>query len=179
MIMSEEMTAVVAAEKVVAGLEAKRVKLIERGRDIADERAVLGYGAHVDNDKDSRAKLDKLNAEAAVHASELASLDAALRTAGEKLAASRRAEALAADRENAREVRRVIDEMAEHGQVVDDVLADLIDAGTNLRACLNRLHGLGCNSPSHEVLATLGQLCILTALGKSIWKRGFETLAPS
>jgi hypothetical protein len=177
--VGEQQKASVEAERIVASLEQKRAKCIQRGTDIADERAVLGYGTHVDNDKASRAKLDKLNAEAAVHASELASLDAAIREAGERLAAARHVEAIEADKANAREVAKVVDELAEHGQVVDDVLHDLIEAGANLRAALNRLHGLGCNNPSHEQLATLGHLSILTALNKTIWKRGFETLAPN
>ena len=60
------MTDVEKAQAVIADLEAKRAKLIQRGTDIADERAVLGYGAHAENDKASRDKLNKLNAEAVV-----------------------------------------------------------------------------------------------------------------
>ena len=76
-------------------------------------------------------------------------------------------------------MRKVIDELASHGEVVDDCLHDLVEAGVNLRACLNRLHGLGCGSPTHEQLATFGHICVVTALGASIWRRGFEVVAPN
>jgi hypothetical protein len=129
-------------------------------------------------DVKSRKRLDDINTALATHASELASIDAAIGAAGERLAAARQAEAIAADKANALEVRTVIEELAEHGQVLDDALADVVTAGANLRACLNRLHNLGVGHPSHEVLATLGNLAIRTAMQKSIWSRYYEAIAP-
>ena len=79
-----------AAEQVIRDLEAKRQKLAERALRIADERRAIAYEAHAADDQKARSKLDKLNAEAATHASELASLEDAISAAQAKLQASAR-----------------------------------------------------------------------------------------
>jgi hypothetical protein len=175
--MSEQ-TNTAKAEALVALLEGKRAKLIQDATDLQDERAHVALAAHT-GDKAARKRLDEINAALAVHQSEPASLDAALRAAGEKLAAARTAEAIAQDRTVALQVKQVIAELQEHGAVLDDALADLVTAGANLKACFDRLALLGVTSPRYEQLAVLGNLAILTALGQTIWKRGFETLAPN
>jgi hypothetical protein len=100
------------------------------------------------------------------------------KTATANLAAARHAAAVEDDKASAREVAKVLAQLAEHAEVVDDCLADLVTAGDHLRASLNALRELGVRHISHEMLATYGHLAILTALNKTIWRRGFETLAP-
>ena len=167
----------VEAERIVASLEAKRAKCIQRGTDLQDERANVALAAHTGDGK-ARKRLDEINAALATHASELASIDAAIRAAGERLAAARHAEAIEADKANARQIKQVVADLQEHGAVLDNSLADLVTAAANLKECFDRLARLGVSSPRHEQLAVMGNLSILTALGQTPWRRYFQTLAP-
>ena len=72
------------AERVLAELEAKRAACVTRGTDLADERASVALAAHT-GDAAARKKLDALNRESAEHASELRSIDEALKAAAVKL----------------------------------------------------------------------------------------------
>jgi hypothetical protein len=177
-----EQDAVVAAEKVVADLEAKRRVLIEaRAADDAERRAVA-FAAHSNGGsaegKAARATLDKLNAAAVRFDSEFRSIEDAVAVAQDRLQQARQQEAIEADKAAAREAVKVLDELCEHGTVLDDALADAVTAGANLRDCLNRLHNLGISHPSHEMLHTIGNLAFRTAMTKSIWSRYHEAVAP-
>jgi chromosome segregation ATPase len=85
------------AEAVVVQLEQKRSACIARGTELQDERANVALDAYTSDPK-ARRRLDEINAAVATHASELASLDAALRVAAERLDRARAAEATASDR---------------------------------------------------------------------------------
>src|SRR5262249_9734736 len=80
------------AETVIADLEAKRAACVKRGTELADERAAVALAAHT-GDAKARKRLDEINAAIASHASELASFDAALKAAGERLLRAQSAEA--------------------------------------------------------------------------------------
>jgi hypothetical protein len=175
--MSEQTSAVAEAERIVADLEQKRRALIERGQELDESRRRLSFDA-LTGDAKSKAALDKANTEAARHGLDMENLVSAIAQSEANVAAARAAEAIAADKADAREVAKVLDQLAEHAGVVDDCLADLVTAGESLRASLNALHELGVHHPTHEMLATFGHLAILTGLNRSIWRRGFETLAP-
>jgi septal ring factor EnvC (AmiA/AmiB activator) len=86
------MTDLEKAEAVVAKLEAKRAQLIKSGTDLADERAALAYSAHANNDAKAKSRLEQVHSAIATHSSELASLDAALRAATERVAQARQQE---------------------------------------------------------------------------------------
>jgi hypothetical protein len=77
------------AEQAIANLEATRVRLIERGNELSNVRASVAYKALSDGDKAARATLDRINRETVEHSSELASIDAALVTARQRLEAAR------------------------------------------------------------------------------------------
>jgi hypothetical protein len=166
-------------EALVAALEQKRLLHVQKGTELADERAAIAFKVHGgDGDPRARKRLDEINHQLAVHASEHESICAAQKTAAENLVAAQRAAAVEDDKADAREVAKVLDQLAEHAEVVDDCLADLVTAGDHLRASLNALHELGVRHISHEMLAAYGHLAILTALNRTIWRRGFEILAP-
>jgi hypothetical protein len=172
------MTDLEKATAVVAKLQAKRAVHIQKGTELQDEQANVSLAAHT-GDAKARKRLDEINTALALHASELQSLDAALRAAGERVAAAQRAEAEAAAVANVQAIKQVVAELAEHASVADDALHDLILAGDNLKSCLDRLHQLGVANPRHETLQVLGHNALLTALMRSPWKRYFEALAPS
>jgi hypothetical protein len=113
------------AEAIVAGLEAKRVACIKHGTDLADERSNVALAAHT-GDKAARKRLDEINSALAMHASELASIDVALRSAGEQV--------VSAERAKAREERRAeIKRLQEHSKNVR-ALGPFMDKGLdNLR----------------------------------------------
>jgi hypothetical protein len=92
------------AEATVASLEQKRIKCVAHGTELQDERANVALAAHT-GDVKARKRLDEINSEIAVHTSELAGLDAALRAAGEHLEEARQREASRADRESALALR--------------------------------------------------------------------------
>ena len=91
------------AEKVAASLEAKREACVKHGTELQDERANVALSAHT-GDAKARERLDEINSEIAVHASELASLDTALRAALERLERARPQGATRADRAAAQQL---------------------------------------------------------------------------
>jgi hypothetical protein len=176
--MSEQTNnAVDQAQRIVAELEQKRRALIERGRELDEARKRLSFDA-LTGDAKSKAALDKANTEAARHGLDMENLVSAIAQGEVNVVAAQRAAAVEDDKAAAREAVKVLDELCEHGTVLDDALADAVTAGANLRDCLNRLHNLGISHPSHEMLHTIGHLAIRTAMTRSIWSRYFEAIAP-
>jgi hypothetical protein len=167
------------AEAAISNLEAKRDALVERGRQLDEVRASYAFAAHARDDKTARAKLDQVHRETAEHGSELASIDAALVTARQRLEAARRHEAKAADREQAKELRVVLDQFVQTATQLDQALADVAALGHNLHQIQARMRDLGAPVPNSAQLDSLGYRCLLTACASTPWSRHFETLAPS
>jgi hypothetical protein len=165
------------AAGVVAALEAKRTRLIAHGVEIGDERANVALAAHT-GDTAARKRLDEINAEVAVHASELASLDAALRAAGERLKKARQAEAARADKAAAGELLKELTRFRDIGRQLDVALAAVAANGHELHQSLGRVHALGSTFPTGQQLDALGFRCVLTALQQTPWRRNFEAVAP-
>ena len=92
-------------EAVISKLEKHRADLEQRGKELATIRASLAYSALADNDDKSRVKLDKLNLEAGAHSSEVAAVQAAIKTATERFAVARRREAMQVNDQHARVIR--------------------------------------------------------------------------
>ena len=113
-----------------------------------------------------------------MHASELASIDAALRVAGERLEAARQVAARVADREAAVALRGKFHQFLEHARRVDAALQVLVSEGQALQTVAREMHQLGQAAPSHEQLDSLGHRCLLTALAQTIWGRRFERIPP-
>ena len=81
--------AVAKAQSVVADLESKREAAIKHGTELADERANVALAAHTGDAKAAK-RLQEIHQQIALHGSELASLDAALRAAATKVEAAQR-----------------------------------------------------------------------------------------
>jgi hypothetical protein len=107
------MTEIAKAEHILAGLRAKRDAAVARGIELGEERTTLAFAAHASDDAKARKRLDELNREAALHDSELRSLDAAIAEAAKRVTAAQAAEARAADRVRAEEARKTVAELAE------------------------------------------------------------------
>jgi hypothetical protein len=172
---------VAAAEQTLAQLEAKRRALIERGQEIAETRKRISFAALADGDQKAKRALDDLNTDAIAHGATLESVLAAIAEAEHRVAIARQAEAAEAERVNAKAIQKIAADLVNHAGVADDALHDLVLAANNLRDCLNKLHALGSDYPSHALADVNFTLALKTALMQlpSTWRRDFEHLAPS
>jgi len=166
------------AEAAISNLEAKRSVLIERGSELATIRASVAYKALNDDDPTARETLSRVNKETAEHGSELASIDAALVTARQRLEAAQRAEAKAADRAKAVELRAALKQFEQHAAGVDSALEVLIASCNGMQDALTAMHRCGSNFPSDAQLQSLGGRVLLGALSKTPFRRNFETVPP-
>jgi hypothetical protein len=99
------------AERVLAELQRKRDAAVAAHGHELEERGKLAFAAFT-GDGQARKRLDKLNAEIALHDSELRSLDSAIAEATARVQQAQAAEAQAADRQKAEEARKLIDGLA-------------------------------------------------------------------
>jgi hypothetical protein len=113
------MTDMIKAKAVVADLEQKRRDLIRHGTDLSDERCSVALAAYT-GDQKAPARLDAINTALATHASELASLDAALKAAAEHVAAAQQVEARAADKERIKRVYTLLIDLEKLGPQLDE-----------------------------------------------------------
>jgi hypothetical protein len=137
------------AEKTLVALRSKRDALVARGIELAEERQHCAFGAHT-GDAAARKKLDAINREAALHDSELRSLDAAIAEAAERVKQAQAVEYAKAERAKAGELKAAIDRMKLAGQTLDDVLIVLVEAGAELHAAVDQIHECGVSHPHHQ-----------------------------
>jgi hypothetical protein len=169
---------VAECEATISNLEAKRDVLVERGRQRDQVRASYAFAAHARDDKVAREKLDQINKETAEHSSELASIDAALVTAKQRLEAAKRHEALQQDRDNARQLSVVLDQFTRTAAELDRVLADVARLGHALHQIQVQMAQLGSPVPNGAQLDSLGFRSLLTACSATPWHRHFQVLSP-
>jgi hypothetical protein len=177
MLKTQQQT-VAAAEKVLADLQEKRQALVTHAAVLDSQRRDAAFAAHVKGDPEARRTLDKINAEVAVHSSELASVDDAIAAAKGKLAVARIHESRAADRAAAQAVRKELEKFREHGHALDVALEAIAVHGRELQETLIRMQQLGVNFPSGQQLISIGSRALLAACGQTPWRRSFETLPP-
>jgi hypothetical protein len=162
------------AETVIADLEAKRAACVKRGTELADERAAVALAAHT-GDAKARKRLDEINAAIATHASELASFDAALKAAGERLREAQAAEARKHAGKTAKQLLKMADAIVQHAQSLDDANAIRIEASRAIADGLTEMRslarGLGVFVPSHEQLFAMASRADQTALMQTPWAR--------
>ncbi len=166
------------AEAIVTKLEAKRAACVKQGTELHDEQANIALSAHT-GDAKARKRLDEINSEIAVHSSELQSLDAALRAAGDKLARAKEHEAKTEDRQRATALRRELGKFREHGAALDAAAAAIAAHGRELQIALTNMRALGCASPNHQQVDVLGYHAMATALMQTPWAKRFEHLPPN
>jgi hypothetical protein len=167
------------AEATVAKLEAKRAACIAKGTELADERAALSYQAHAEGDAKAKNRLEAVHAAIATHASELQSLDAALRAAADRVEKARQNEAKTEDRQRATALRRELGKFREHGAALDAAAAAIATHGRELQIALTNMRALGSPSPTHAQIDVLGYHALATALMETPWRKRFEHLPPN
>ena len=165
-------------EQTIAKLQTKRASLVERGVRLVEERRLIAYDAHADGDQKARARLDKLNAEAATHASELASLDDALATANKKLEAAQHAQATAEDRQRAADLQDEFQHFIALAKKIDNALGIVVATSNELKELMDTIHRLGSGTPTSQQFLVLGEMALHGRLMFSAWPRGFRHLPP-
>jgi hypothetical protein len=156
-------------------LTEKRAAAEARHAAIAVERKRLGYGIHADGDAKAKAKLDKLNAEAAALAGEIESLAGAVEEAEGRIERARQAEAQAEARKVARRLLKMADALMSHAQSLDDANAIRVEASNAIHEELTRMrelaHGLGVFVPSHEQFISLASRADMTTTMQTPYAR--------
>jgi hypothetical protein len=160
-------------------LEAKRAKLVERGAELPELRRGAAYLAHVQQDAQARRALDKVNAELAIYASELASIDDAIAAAKNKVAIARAFEDAAADRARAQAALELLGAFKAAGHELDDAMRTVAQTSKLLGSLLSQLHAAGIRTPSHEQLDVLGNQALAAAIMATPWHRHYRVLAPN
>jgi hypothetical protein len=145
------MSDVEQAEHVLNNLRQKRDAVVAHGVELGDERGKISFAAHT-GDKAARQKLDKLNAESALHESELRSLDAAISEAAARVERALQAEAQAARRQKAEEAQTLVKEIGECFPFLDRHLAEAARALVAIHDGVAKLHAAGFASPSDAQL---------------------------
>jgi hypothetical protein len=166
------------AEHAIGNLQAKRDALVARGNELATIRASVAYKALNDDDATAKQKLDQINKESVSHSHELASVDAALVTAKQKLEAAKRYEAKQADREQAKALRNALAQFVQHAAGIDAALEVLVESCNGLQESLTAMHRCGSSFPSDAQLLSLGSRVLIGALSKTPFRREFPVLPP-
>jgi uncharacterized phage infection (PIP) family protein YhgE len=176
--MLPKLTPVECVEKTLAQLSDKKDRASKRIEQIAADRQSIGYAAHAENDQKAIKRLEQLAHDEAGISGELQSIEGAITEARKRLAAAQQAAVNEAARANAVEIRKLLTEFATAAEDMDEALADFATSSHELRDVVNKLHGLGCPSPNHNQVESLGTRAVLTAISQSIFKRAVETLPP-
>jgi chromosome segregation ATPase len=175
---TNEQTTVADAEAAISRLEQKRSELLARADELASNRGSVAYKALSEDDAAARATLDRITKQSIEHGSELASIDAALVTAKQKLEVAKQHQAAQRDRDNARELSVVLDQFTQTAAELDRVLADVARLGHTLHQIQAKMYSLGSPVPNGAQLDSLGFRCLLTACAATPWHRHFQVLAP-
>jgi hypothetical protein len=170
--------AVGKAQSVVGDLQAKHAAAVKYGAELADERAGVALSAHT-GDQQAAKRLMEIHQQIAIHASELASLDAAVRVAGDRVAAAQSARAVELQKLDAIKLRAVSAAFRAQCQKIDKVLDALVNALFDAEPIRQQLNALDAG-PSFQQWTILGERPILLALADTDFEgRIGRVLAPN
>jgi chromosome segregation ATPase len=177
---SETERAADKAAKTIASLEDQRELLLGRQNKLNAERQRIAYATHAEGDAKARSRLDKINLEFATFASELQSIDEAIREANARLNAARQTEAMAADRANAEQLLDKLKQFKEQGEILDDCFADFRSAAIEQKKLLDDIHALGQAAPTAQQYRVYCEIALKTAVQSTpFWSQDFPAMAPS
>src|SRR5262245_38585996 len=127
----------------IQNLDAKLARVKQRSAEISAERDASAFAAHAAGDAKARGRLDKLTDDALRQNHEMASLEAALKTARQHLAEAEHAEATAADRAKAQAAHKLVSELSDAAVYLDKHLEAAAKALIAIERGVNELHELG------------------------------------
>ena len=170
------MTNIEKAEEAVTHLNETLARTSARLQKIAEEQKAIGYATFVDGDAKARKRLDALHAEAITLVGEITAIESAQVEAKARLESAPFERIMETKRYRAVELRKHAADLKEHGASLDKAMGAVVAADQAFRVALNEIHLLGCDTPTHEQVDTLGRRAMLTHLMATAWK--VEHLAP-
>jgi hypothetical protein len=175
--MTNSMT-ISEAHKTLIELTAKRVAHVERGVKLAEDRRKISFKAHAGGNEASRAKLDAMNQESAIHQIELENLTAAIDEATKLLETARDDEAQKADRLKAKRLREeLLPKLAEHCEGMDEALATLVSHIESATSVVREINAAGAG-PIERLFLLNGVKVVNAALWLTPWRQEFRPIPP-
>jgi hypothetical protein len=138
------------ASALVGELETKRAQHVAKAEKLAAERDEIALGAFTGNGK-QRERVDEIHTTLAKHSSELAALDSALKSAHQRVADRRAAQAQKVARERAAEARKLAAELGECFPYLDKHLAEAANALLAIEKGFAQLRALGIGPTDAQV----------------------------
>jgi hypothetical protein len=163
------------AQAMLERFERERDELIARKAALADKRKAVAYDAHAAG---NTKLLDGVHREAVELESRISGLDDAVAEAERRLQQAREAEARAADRAKAVELRAALKKFVEYGSGVDAALDVLIESCAGMEQTLVEIHRCGSAFPSDAQLLSLGSRVLIAALSRTTFRREFPAVPP-
>jgi hypothetical protein len=167
------------AEATVARLQEQQERVVAERAKAEAETGKHAYSAHAQGDVAAVAELDKIADIIMRHDQKLREINIALSEAGRVLQDARHAEARQAERERAGAQRAAFERMKLAGQMLDDALAVLVEAGDEIHAAVDTLHVAGWDHPTGQQVLSFGERAIRTAVMQTMWSRCVERLGPN
>jgi hypothetical protein len=167
--------AVAAAAATLSGFEKQRAALLDKQAMLAERLRVASYEAHAQGDVKL---IDGLTEEAVRLDHRIASLNDAIAEAERRLRHAQEAAARAAECEKAKELLDHLKQFRQYGDQIDRALQVLIVSTVGLQNTLTEINRCGSDFPSQAQLLSLGGRVLLGAMGKTPFRRNFETLPP-
>jgi chromosome segregation ATPase len=168
-------------QEALGRLQDKRAKLIERSSKLAEERAAISFEAHASEDERAQRRLKQIHQDIVSQESELASIDAAIATATEKLRFAESEHAREQDRTEALAARAMLHELMDNGAKLNEAMAQLVSELDRQKLLFEQLRALGVQNPQPDMIRVKSAHCVSTALMLSgIQKQiGSEFLSPA
>jgi hypothetical protein len=151
------------AERICSDLQDQRQKLLDKIKTLGEQREQVSYAAHT-GDKAAKAKLDRINVESSTIGHEVVGVEAAIAEADRRLAAARKAEALALDHERATQIAELSAKFKEELGNADDALSDAVSSILEARKLLEEMHTLGVTSPTDAMFRINAVAVLKTSL---------------
>jgi hypothetical protein len=169
------MNSIEQCQSTIQNLDAKLARVKQRSAEISTERDGVAFAAHAAGDAKARGRLDKLTDEALRQNHEMASLEAALKTARLHLAEAEHAEATAADRQRAKQAKEIADKIGARMKRAHAALSAGFEELAAAERELSALHQTGFTHPNHAAFRVNCVLAVKTLLRKLPigWRRDF------
>jgi hypothetical protein len=165
------------AEHVLNNLRQKREVLVARGHSLGEERTQLAFAAHASDDAKARRRLDEINREAALHDSELRSIDAAIAEATERVNRAQQAEARKVDRQKAEALRKHVDQLAEVPAFIDEHLEAALSGLLAYDRGVAELHTKFHVAFPADVQTRLGMVAVIATFLQKLPQTWFNEIA--
>jgi hypothetical protein len=159
----EANAAVKAARETLDHLRGRKLVSEAKGADLTAERSQISFAALGSQDSSAQRRLAEIHNEIATHASEMASIDAAVNEAKQRLEMAESAAARSVEQQKARGTLALLDDLHSAAAGCDAALRDFLrsfDQLERVSAAICRITG----TPSHEIVAALGRRAVHTAM---------------